>query len=101
MSNKCIICRHDIADPTDYDELEGAGEVKLLFGFGSSHDTREYKGYICDGCMDQLRDDKIVTHYRCYLDNPTMDQHSPGWEPIDDLLDRVARNRAKRRRLEK
>ena len=35
--------------------LNDGGSVRLEFGYGSDHDGEIKKGYICDECVDKLK----------------------------------------------
>ena len=50
---KC--CRCEVPIEIDKNSfINGGGEVKIVFGYGSTNDGSIYEGFICDYCFSTL-----------------------------------------------
>lgn len=53
---KCVLCGKPVFTYNEDENLDGAGDIKMGFGYGSGRDTNYGKGYIhdnCSGILDQ------------------------------------------------
>lgn len=51
---KCVLCGKPVFTYDEMETLDGAGEIKMSFGYGSTRDLDSGKGYIHDNCSFEL-----------------------------------------------
>ncbi len=90
---KCIKCEEEISRVTTGDgitlhEYDGAAEVQIQCGYGSSMDLTEFKAMICDACLeDMMRKGLIPEYRRMELMGPDLAfREDLDWSDIDGLF---------------